>query len=302
MVDPDHSHISIKRQCDLLGLNRSSLYYRSSRESDFNLELMQLIDEQYTRTPFYGSPRITAWLKRQGYGVNHKRVERLMRLMGLQAIHPRGNTSKKHPDHKIYPYLLRGVTITHSDQVWSGDITYIRMARGFLYLVVVLDWHSRFVLSWRLSNTLDTQFCVDALEAALTINQPEIFNSDQGSQFTSREFTGLLEERDIRISMDGRGRVYDNIFVERLWRTVKYEEVYLKDYQTVREAYRELKRYFVFYNTERLHQSLDYQTPQEVYGKRSMKESNVARESDHGMLAEGAPAVDAHFILQQKLS
>lgn len=265
MVDPAHWQITVSRQCDLLGMSRSSWYYRPRGESELNLHLMRLLDEQYTRTPFYGRPKMTAWLRRQGFVINHKRVERLMSLMGLYAAQPRANTSRKHPEHKIYSYLLRGVKIYRPNQVWSTDITYIRLARGFLYLVAILDWYSRFVLAWRLSNTLDTHFCVEALEAALSVSQPEIFNTDQGSQFTSLQFTGILENRNIRISMDGRGRVFDNIFVERLWRSVKYEEVYLKDYQTPVEAYRGLAGYLEFYNTERLHQALNYGTPQEAY-------------------------------------
>lgn len=265
MVDPAHGQITVSRQCDLLGMSRSSWYYRPRGESELNLHLMRLLDEQYTRTPFYGRPKMTAWLRRQGFVINHKRVERLMSLMGLYAAQPRANTSRKHPEHKIYSYLLRGVKIYRPNQVWSTDITYIRLARGFLYLVAILDWYSRFVLAWRLSNTLDTHFCVEALEAALSVSQPEIFNTDQGSQFTSLQFTGILENRNIRISMDGRGRVFDNIFVERLWRSVKYEEVYLKDYQTPLEAYHGLAGYFEFYNTERLHQALNYGTPQEAY-------------------------------------
>ena len=265
MVDPAHGQITVSRQCDLLGMSRSSWYYRPRGESELNLHLMRLLDEQYTRTPFYGRPKMTAWLRRQGFVINHKRVERLMSLMGLYAAQPRANTSRKHPEHKIYSYLLRGVKIYRPNQVWSTDITYIRLARGFLYLVAILDWYSRFVLAWRLSNTLDTHFCVEALEAALSVSQPEIFNTDQGSQFTSLQFTGILENRNIRISMDGRGRVFDNIFVERLWRSVKYEEVYLKDYQTPVEAYHGLAGYFEFYNPERLHQALNYGTPQEAY-------------------------------------
>ena len=269
MVDPANGNIAVGRQCQMLGLGRSSWYYRPKGESELNLHLMQLLDEQYTRIPFYGSPKMTAWLRRQGFRINHKRVERLMSLMGLHAAQPRINTSRKHPEHKIYPYLLSGVKIACPDHVWSTDITYIRLARGFLYLVAILDWYSRFVLAWRLSNTLDTHFCVEALEAALSVSQPDIFNTDQGSQFTSLRFTGILEDSDIRISMDGRGRVFDNIFVERLWprpwlrpgRSVKYEEVYLKDYQTPEEAYRGLEGYFEFYNTERLHQALNYGTP-----------------------------------------
>lgn len=272
MVDPDHRKISISRQCDLLGMSRSSWYYRPKGESELNLNLMRIIDEQYMQIPFYGRPKMTVWLRHQGYKVNHKRVERLMSLMGLYAAQPRVNTSRKHPEHKVYPYLLRGVKINRPNQVWSTDITYIRLARGFVYLVAVLDWYSRFVLAWRLSNTLDTYFCVEALEEALSIDQPEIFNTDQGSQFTSLQFTGILEAHNIRISMDGRGRFFDNILVERLWRSVKYEEVYLKDYQTPVEAYRGLAGYFEFYNTERLHQALNYGTPQDAYQSKSGKQ------------------------------
>lgn len=266
LIELHDEQVSIRRQCELVGMNRSSLYYKPKGESDVNLKLMRLIDEQYTRMPYYGSPRMTAWLCRQGYHVNHKRVERLMAIMGLEAIHPGPNTSKRHHAHKIYPYLLSGVKVVRPNQVWSTDITYIRMAYGFIYLVAIMDWFSRYVLSWRVSITLDVDFCMEALDAALAINRPEIFNSDQGCQFTSKDFTGRLEDEGIRISMDGRGRVFDNIFVERLWRSVKYEEVYLKDYRTVEEAIQSLGAYFELYNTERLHQSLAYRTPREVYG------------------------------------
>lgn len=226
---------------------------------------MRLIDGQHTRYPFYGIPRMTAWLRGQGYLVNHKRIERLMRLMGIQAIYPQPGLSKSNPQHRLFPYLLRDTKVTRVNQVWSTDITYVRLRLGFLYLVAILDWFSRYVLSWRLSNSLDTSFCLTALDEALEKTRPEIFNSDQGSQFTSREFTGRLEQAGIQISMDGRGRVFDNIFIERLWRSVKYEEVYLKDYQEARDAEQGLRRYFEFYNRERLHQSLQYQTPASVY-------------------------------------
>ena len=208
MVNPANGNIAVGRQCQLLGLGRSSWYYRPKGESELNLHLMQLLDEQYTRAPFYGSPKMTAWLRRQGFKVNHKRVERSMNLMGLHVAQPRANTSRKHPEHKIYPYLLAGVKITRPNHVWSTDITYIRLTRGFLYLTAIMDWYSRFVLAWRLSNTLDTHFCVEALEAALSVTQPEIFNTDQGTQFTSLRFTGILEDSDIRISMDGLGVAY----------------------------------------------------------------------------------------------
>jgi len=257
------------RQCALLSLPRSSYYYQPKRESPLNQKLMRLLDEQYTKTPFYGSPKMALWLREQGYGVNHKRVERLLKVMGLSAVCPGPQTSKPHPENKIYPYLLRSVGIDRVDQVWSADITYIRLRGGFLYLTAVMDWFSRYVLSWRLSNTLEGSFCVEALEAALRIATPEIFNSDQGSQFTSEDFTGILKGRGIAVSMDGRGRCLDNIFVERLWRSVKYEEVYLHDYQTPAEAYLGLKKYLEFYNTERYHQALGYKTPYEVYSFKS---------------------------------
>jgi putative transposase len=259
----------------MLELSRSSYYYHPRPESDLNLLLMCLIDEQYTRTPFYGVPRMTARLRRQGYRVNHKRVERLMRQMGLEAIHPQPRLSRPSTEQKIYPYLLTGVTIDRPDQVWSTDITYVRLACGFIYLVAIMDWFSRYVLAWEISNTLEASFCLEALKAALLISKPEIFNSDQGSQFTSLEFTGCLEAHGIAISMDGRGRVFDNIFVERLWRTVKYEEVYLNQYQSVREAHAGLERYFRFYNTERIHSSLGYRTPEEIYFKKPCEEEPV---------------------------
>jgi len=253
------------RQCELLGLSLSGYYYQPQGESPLNLHLMNLIDEQYTKMPFYGVEKMTAWLKREGYPVNVKRIRRLMRRMGLEAIYPKPNLSISLAEYKKYSYLLRDLAIEHPDQVWCADITYIRMAQGFLYLIAIMDWYSRYVLSWRLSNTLDAGFCLEALEAALAISQPEIFNTDQGVQFTSREFTGKLESFGIDISMDGRGRVFDNIFIERLWRSVKYEEVYVHNYESVRDAVKGLTRYFQLYNWERLHESLGYQTPHEVY-------------------------------------
>jgi putative transposase len=267
LIDPGNAMITITRQCDLLGLARSSYYYSSERDDSYNLYLMNLIDEQFTRTPFYGVEKMTAWLRRQGQEVNRKRVRRLMRLMGLEAIYPKQRLSLPNQAHKKYPYLLRNLAIVHPDHVWCADITYIRMLHGFVYLTAVMDWYSRFVLAWEISTTLDSSFCLLAMEQALELSKPQIFNSDQGSQFTSLEFTQRLEQRDIRISMDSRGRVYDNIFVERLWRSVKYEEVYLHQYQTVSEARNGLARYFLFYNMERLHETLGYQTPYEVYVK-----------------------------------
>ena len=272
MIDSAHSEITIERQCELLDLSRSAYYYQPRPESDLNQMLMRLIDEQYTRTPFYGVPRMTVSLRRQGYAVNHKRVSRLMRLMGIEAIHPKPRLSRPSKEHKVYPYLLKGVSIDRPDQVWSTDITYIRMRRGFLYLMAIMDWFSRYVLAWAISNTLETDFCLEGLEEALNRSKPDVFNSDQGSQFTSLEFTGFLEAHGITISMDGQGRVFDNIFVERLWRTVKYEEVYLKQYRIVSEARSGLKNYFEFYNTDRPHSSLEDHTPEEVYFKKQCKQ------------------------------
>jgi putative transposase len=257
--------ISISRQCELIGLARSSLYYEPAEETAENLMYMRLIDEQYMRTPFWGSRNMTWWLNEKGHDVNRKRVQRLMRLMGLEAIYPKPRTSEAAKEHRKYPYLLSGVEIVRPNQVWSTDITYLPMPKGFMYLVAVMDWYSRYVLSWRLSNTLDSAFCIEALEAALKIAQPEIFNSDQGAQFTCRDFTGRLERAGIQISMDGRGRAFDNIFVERLWRSLKYEEIYIWNHETVPELTTGVGKYFRFYNTERPHQSLGNQRPKLVY-------------------------------------
>ena len=253
------------RQCELLGVCRSSVYYEPVPVSGEDLELMRLIDRQYLRTPFYGTRRMVVVLGQQGHPVERKRVQRLMRTMGLEAIYPKPRTSKPGAGHKVYPYLLRGLAITRANHVWATDITYIQMAHGFLYLVAVIDWASRYVLSWRLSNTLDDAFCVDALELALAHGRPEIFNSDQGAQFTSTGFTDLLDGAGVRISMDGKGRCLDNVFVERLWRSLKYEEVYLKAYSTVREAQQGIGSYLRFFNEVRPHQALDNRTPQEVF-------------------------------------
>jgi len=261
LIDPEHPQIPIERQCELLGLPRSSFYYRPAGVDRYNEELMKLIDEQYTRTPFYGRRRMTAWLRSQGHGLNIKRVSRLMSLMGLEAIYPKPRLSLANSEHRIYPYLLKGLPIIKPDQVWCADITYIRLRQGFIYLMAVMDWFSRYVLSWAVSITLEVHFCLEALEGALGRGCPEIFNTDQGSQFTSHDFTRRLKGANIRISMDGRGRVFDNIFVERLWRSVKYEEVYLKDYQSVKEAISGISSYFRFYNDQRPHQALGYETP-----------------------------------------
>jgi putative transposase len=265
MMDREHPELSLVRQCSLLGVSRSSLYYQPVPDSAEDLELMALMDRQYLKTPFYGSRKMTAWLRSQGYQVNRKRVRRLMRVMGLQAIYRRPNTSKPAPDHQVYPYLLKGLEINRVNQVWTADITYIPMARGFLYLVAIMDWHSRYVLAWRLSNTLEVDFCMEALAEALSKGRPEVFNTDHGSQFTSEAFTGILLEQGIQISMDGKGRYTDNIFVERLWRSIKYEEVYLKAYGNGTEARAGIGAYLDFYNQERPHQALGYRTPGEVF-------------------------------------
>jgi putative transposase len=265
LVEPGHPRISLRRQCVLLGLARWSLYYQPVRDRAENLQLMRLLDEQYTATPFYGVRRMTAWLRSLGYAVNPKRVRRLLRQMGLEAIYAKPRLSQPAAGHTIYPYLLRGVTVDRINHVWSADITYIRLQSGFVYLVAVIDWFSRYVLSWAISITMDVPFCLEALEQALARGQPEIFNTDQGAQFTSQAFTARLQKGGMQISMDGRGRALDNVFVERLWRSVKYEEVYLRDYHSVWEARQGLAQYFVFYNEERLHQALGYRTPAAVY-------------------------------------
>lgn len=265
---PDYS---IRRQCALAGIPRSAFYYEPAPESEQNLLLMRLIDEQYLRHPEYGSPRMTDWLCDRGHRVNHKRVARLMRTMGLAAITPGPHTSKPAPGHKIYPYLLRDVAIEHVNQVWSMDITYIPMRRGFMYLAAVIDWRSRYVLAWELSNTLENFFCIAALERALERGAPEVFNTDQGSQFTSEAFTNVLLNNNIAISMDGRGRALDNVFIERLWWTVKYEEVYPKDYADGLALHEGLGDYFVYYNDERKHSALDKRTPAEVFFQGAMK-------------------------------
>jgi len=264
LIDKEHPMISITRQAELLAISRSTVYYQP-RVNSQDLRLMQLIDEQYTKTPFYGSRRLAKELAHQGHQVNRKRVKRLMRIMGLEAIYPKPNLSRRHPEHTIYPYLLRGVAITRPNQVWGADITYIRLQQGWVYLVAIMDWYSRYVLTWEVSTSLDGDFCVISLWKALQYGIPEIFNTDQGVQFTATEFTGILKEQGIKISMDGRGRAMDNVFTERLWRSLKYEEVYLHDYTSVSEARQAIGKYFEFYNQERVHQSLNYLTPKEIY-------------------------------------
>lgn len=265
MLEAGLSNLPLARQCALLGLPRSTAYYRSCRDTTLDLKLMRLIDEQYLTTPFYGVRRFTDWLCDQGYAVGFKRVRRLMRCMGIEAIYPKPRLSLPEAGHRIYPYLLRDLHISRPDQVWCADITYIRMWRGFAYLVAIMDWFSRYVIAWRLSNTLDATFCVEALDEALQRATPEIFNTDQGSQFTGDDFTGRLKDAEVCISMDGRGRCFDNIFIERLWRSVKYEEVYLNDYADLNEAEGRLAWYFDFYNHQRRHQGLAKERPCAVY-------------------------------------
>jgi putative transposase len=265
VIDVSHPELTICRQCELLGLSRSSFYYEPAVETAENLGLMRLIDRQYTERPYFGSRRMTIWLLGQGHPVNRKRVQRLMRLMGLEAIYPRPKLSLPGQGHKVYPYLLRGVEVVRPDQVWSTDITYVPLPGGFMYLAAVIDWHSRYVISWRLSNTLDGSFCLEMLDEALSTGRPEIFNTDQGVQFTAAAWAGRLESAGVAVSMNGKGRCLDNVFVERFWRTVKYEDVYIKGYETVPLLSAGLGEYFPFYNERRPHQSLDYRTPAEVY-------------------------------------
>lgn len=265
--------LSLRYQCELLGLNRSSLYYLPCSIGEEDRLLMNHIDEEYTRHPFYGSRRMRAFLRSLGFEVNRKRIQRLMGLMGIRGITPGPNLSKRNLAHRIYPYLLKGVQMVRPNQAWGIDITYIRLLHGFVYLVAILDWWSRYVLSWRLSNSLETFFCLEALEEAFKQGVPEVFNTDQGCQFTSEEFIGKLKEKNIRISMDSKGRALDNIFVERLWRSLKYEDIYLKNYETMQEAYAGIGNYFRFYNEERFHQALDYKTPREVYFAKAVEKS-----------------------------
>jgi putative transposase len=277
LVEPGQAALSIRRQCDLLGLARASFYYEPATETAENLRLMRLLDEQYTACPFYGSRRLTAWLVAHGEVVNRKRVQRLLRVMGLEAIYPKPRLSVAGKGHRVFPYLLRGLAIERPDQVWSTDITYVPLPTGFMYLAAVLDWYSRYVIAWRLSNTLDGAFCLEMLDEALAHGRPEIFNTDQGVQFTAEAFTGRLLSAGVAVSMDGRGRCLDNVFVERLWRTVKYEDIYLRGYEKVPELGQGLKRYFRFDNEERLHQALDYRTPAAVYGIAPDQHGSVRR-------------------------
>lgn len=267
MIDWGHEHISVRKQCALLGLPPSSLYYHARPDSELNLSLMELIDRKYLETPFYGSRRMTVFLRGQGYDINRKRVVRLMQTMGIEAIYPKPNLSRRNLEHRIYPYLLRGKEITRPNEVWSADITYVPMRSGFMYLVAIIDWFSRYVLSWRLSNDMGVEFCLEALMEAIDVNGiPSIFNTDQGSQFTSSAFVGAIESHGILVSMDGKGRALDNVFIERLWRSVKYEDVYLNGgYANGKEGQKRLGDYFRFYNYDRPHQSLEYRTPYTVH-------------------------------------
>ena len=276
MIELGHPQLSVRRQCALLGISRSGFYYEPLGPSPEDLELMRLLDEQYTRTPFYGVRKMTRCLHSLGYGVDVKRVRRLLRLMGLEAIYPKPRLSFNGAEHRKFPYLLRGLDILRPNHVWCADITYLRLRHGFGYLVVIMDWFSRYVLSWAVSVTLDVSFCLEALEEALRSGKPDIFNSDQGVQFTCDDFTSRLQKENIQISMDGRGRALDNVFTERLWRSVKYEEVYLKDYDTPPTAIENLGRYFRFYNGERYHQSLDYRTPAAVHFSEAVQRDAVA--------------------------
>lgn len=268
MIERQNPDISIVRQCELLTISRTSVYYKPKGENPENLEIMRLMDEQYLKTPTYGSRSMVTFLKKLGYDKNRKRIQRLMRLMGLVAIYPKKKTSKPNPAHKTYPYLLRKLCIDHPNQVWAADISYLPMAKGFMYLVAIMDWHSRKVLSWRVSNTMDSDFCVSALKEAINkYGCPGIFNTDQGSQFTSDSFTKVLKDNNIKISMDGRGRFQDNIFIERLWWTLKYHYFYLRSFETGSEVRNGLRNWFQYYNQERFHQSLENWTPNEIYYK-----------------------------------
>lgn len=280
LIEKENTKYSLRKQCKLLEINWSTMYYEPVGISELDREMMNLLDEQYTKTPFYGVPKMKEYLNSKGYKVGKEHVRTLLRKMGLKAVFAGPNISKPHPGNKIYPYLLRDMAINRINQVWSADITYIRLSQGFAYLVVIMDWYSRYILSWRISNTLDNSFCVEVLEEALNkYGNPEIFNSDQGSQFTSEDFINVLLAKNISISMDGKGNVFDNIFVERLWRTIKYENVYLNNYQNIPEARYGLGTYFGFYNKERFHQALDYKTPWDIYfvGYKDLKAESPVR-------------------------
>lgn len=272
----DHPQLTISRQCELLKVARSSFYYQAQGPSDEELSLLRLIDQQYLKTPFYGSRRMTVVLRQQGYVVNRKRVQRLMRQLGLEAIYPKPRLSQAHPDHQVYPYLLRNLVVTHANHVWCSDITYLPVLKGHFYLVAMMDWFSRKVLSWRISNTLDVAFCLEALQEAIArYGVPEIFNSDQGSQFTSNSFTDCLKAAGVQISMDGRGRCHDNIFIERLWRSLKYELIYLMAFENGKQLNKEVGQWMDWYNQERPHQALNYRTPEVVYWEKRIDQKEA---------------------------
>lgn len=277
MIEPSHPALSIRTQCALIGLSRASYYYEPCAETAYNLELMRLIDEEYLKHPFYGSRRITIWLKNLNFEVNRKRVQRLMQKMGIEGLYPKKRTTNLDKNHQKYPYLLRNMAIDRVNQVWGSDITYIPVGNGYLYLVAIMDWYSRYVLAWKLSNNLESNFCIETLKGALKNGKPEIFNTDQGCQYTSNGFTGILRAHGIQISMDGKGRALDNIYVERLWRSLKYEEVYLKSYENGRYANNALSEYLRFFNEERRHQSLENNTPKEVYYGQKRLSSGMIR-------------------------
>ncbi len=271
MIDDDCSYLSIAKQCDLLLINKSSYYYKKKGLTQRDLEIMKTIDEIYTEHPYFGARRMSKYLVPYGIAIGRKAVNRYYRIMAIEAIYPKMNLSKRNQAHKIYPYLLRGVEITKVNQVWSTDITYIRMAQGFVYLVAIIDWFSRYILSWRISINLENEFCIEALEEAIKIHgQPEIFNTDQGSQFTSKDFINVLTQRKIKISMDGKGRALDNVFIERFWRSLKQEKIYLIILNTVKEAKNAITNYMSFYNNKRMHQSLEYLTPEQVYFRKNI--------------------------------
>ena len=297
MIEHGHKKLSVRRQCEILNINRSSLFYKKADEDAQDLELMTLIDKQYLKTPFFGSRRMTHHLRKEGFQVNRKRVQRLMRLMGIEAIYTKPRTSKPSKENKIYPYLLRDLTIEKPDQVWCSDITYIPMKKGFVYLVAVMDWHSRYIVSWRLSNSMDTSFCTEALEDALAQGTPSIFNTGQGSQYTSSDFTEMLKEKEVAISMDGKGRYLDNIFIERLWRSLKYEEVYLKAYEDIKEARVSIADWIRFYNFERPHQSLNYSTPWEAHQKIQQDEQKDIDQTVSYVVSIEQDTTDAETIL-----
>lgn len=290
MVEPQHPKLSVQKQCQLLGINRSSYYYQPKEVSEEELTLLRLLDEQYMKTPFYGSRKFTVFLRSQGYEVNRKRVIRLMRQLGLQAIYPRQRTTIVNPEHRVYPYLLRDLRIERANHVWCTDITYLPIGKGHFYLVAIMDWYSRRVLGWKISNTMDVDFCKRALEEALlNYGKPEIFNSDQGSQFTSKDFTERLQEEKVKISMDGRGRCYDNIFIERLWRSLKYELIYIQEFANGKELTEKVNKWFNWYNKERPHQALDYQTPDEVYYRSLTMTRKLSLENDAPVQSLASP-------------